>query len=679
MEIFLDILVLLAIIGISNILNRFVPFIPVPLIQITLGIGVVLIPRGIHMTLNPELFLLLFIAPLLFNDGLRTPRKELWNLRASILMLALGLVFATVLIIGYMIHWMIPSIPLPASFALAAILSPTDAVAVGAMAGRANLPKKIMRLLEGEALMNDASGLVAFKFAIAAMVTGVFSLGNATFSFIIIAVGGLIVGAIISLLIIWLRVFLRRLGMEDITMHMLIQILTPFIIYIIAEELGMSGILAVVAGGIVHAVERDRIETSATMKLRIVSESTWSIIIYILNGLVFVLLGLQIPDVTRVIFESSAFDNMQVIGYIVVITLALVLLRFAWVYIFSKGTWAFGKREELDKPTLLSAVLTSLSGVRGAVTLAGAFSIPLLLQDGSPFPERDLIIFIASGVILATLVIASVTLPLFSKKTEVTEVEGTDHLEQISKVKIMKAAIHGIRQEINDDNEAAALSVIADYNKKLRQMASKEIMESSNSNSKFRQSLFDVRLIGLQAERDEMERLLATEVVSKEVADQFEEAIDQMEMMLSNQMKMRLLISMFRIRRLILNMVHTDKGRKSQDDINSLKEVKIKTSHAAISAINKHINDDNRKVSLLIIAQYNRTIDRMCSREFEQLQEDEEYQKHRVELQFKAIQIERDEVQNMFEAGTISREVANELRQFINYLEAGMLEEDEED
>jgi CPA1 family monovalent cation:H+ antiporter len=676
-EIFLDILVLLGIIGISNIVNRFVPFIPVPLIQIALGIGVVLIPRGIHMALNPELFLLLFIAPLLFNDGLRTPRKELWNLRAPILMLALGLVFATVLIVGYMIHWMIPSIPLPASFALAAILSPTDAVAVGAMAGRANLPKKIMRLLEGEALMNDASGLVAFKFAIAAMVTGVFSLGNATFSFIIIAVGGLIVGAIISLLVIWLRVFLRRLGMEDITMHMLIQILTPFIIYIIAEELGMSGILAVVAGGIVHAVERDRIETSATMKLRIVSESTWSIIIYILNGLVFVLLGLQIPDVSRVIFESSAFNNMQVIGYIIVITLALVLLRFAWVYIFSKGTWAFGKREQLDKPTLLSAVLTSLSGVRGAVTLAGAFSIPLLLQDGSPFPERDLIIFIASGVILATLVIASVTLPLFSKKTEVTEVEGTDQLEQISKVKIIKAAIHGIRQEINDDNEAAALSVIADYNKKLRQMANKEIMESSNS--KFRQSLFDVRLIGLQAERDEMERLLATEVVSQEVADQFEEAIDQMEMMLSNRMKMRLLISMLRIRRLILNMVHTDKGKKSQDDINSLKEVKIKTSHAAISAINKHINDDNRKVSLLIIAQYNRTIDRMCSREFEQLQEDEEYQKHRVELQFKAIQIERDEVQNMFEAGTISREVANDLRQFINYLEAGMLEEDEEE
>lgn len=677
MEIFLDILVLLAIIGISNILNRFVPFIPVPLIQIALGIGVVLIPQGIHMTLNPELFLLLFIAPLLFNDGLRTPRKELWNLRAPILMLALGLVFATVLIIGYMIHWMIPSIPLPASFALAAILSPTDAVAVGAMAGRANLPKRIMRLLEGEALMNDASGLVAFKFAIAAMVTGVFSLGNATFSFIIIALGGIVVGAIISLLVIWLRVFLRRHGMEDVTMHMLIQILTPFVIYIISEELGMSGILAVVAGGIVHAVERDRIETSATMKLRIVSESTWSIIIYILNGLVFVLLGLQIPDVSRVIFESSAFNNIQVIGYILVITLALVLLRFGWVYFFSKGTWAFGKREQLDKPTLTSAILTSLSGVRGAVTLAGAFSIPLVLQNGSPFPERDLIIFIASGVILSTLVIASVTLPLFSKKMDVTEVEGTDHLEHTSKVKILKAAIYGIKQEMNDDNEAAALSVIADYNKKLRQMSNKEIVEFSDS--KYGQSVVDIRLIGMQAERDEMEKLLAKEEVSQEVADQFEEIIDQMEMMLSNRLKMRLLVSVLRIRRLILNMVHTDKGSRSvsQDDINSLKEVKIKTSHAAISAINNHINEDNRKVSLLVIARYNRTIERICSWEFKQLQEDEEYQKHRVELQFKAIQIERDEVQCMFEAGEISREIANQLRQFINYLEAGMLEEDE--
>ena len=153
------------------------------------------------------------------------------------------------------------------------------------------------------------------------------------------------------------------------------------------------------------------------MKLRIVSESTWSIILYILNGLVFVILGLQIPDVISVIFENKSFNNVQVTGYILIITAALIVLRFGWVFLYSRGKWALSKREELEKPTLTSAVITSLSGVRGAVTLAGAFSIPIALQDGSPFPKRDLIIFIAAGVILLTLIIASITLPFFSKKT----------------------------------------------------------------------------------------------------------------------------------------------------------------------------------------------------------------------------------------------------------------------
>lgn len=187
METFLVVLVLLGLIAISNIINRFIPFVPIPLIQIGLGVMVVLMPLGIHMTLEPELFFVLFIAPLLFNDGKRTPRNELWNLRGPILMLALGLVFATVLIAGYSINWMIPTIPLAAAFALAAILSPTDAVAVSAIAGRVHLPKSIHRILEGESLMNDASGLVAFNFAIAAAVTGMFSLPKASISFVIIA------------------------------------------------------------------------------------------------------------------------------------------------------------------------------------------------------------------------------------------------------------------------------------------------------------------------------------------------------------------------------------------------------------------------------------------------------------------------------------------------------------
>ena len=196
MDIFLVVLVLLTIIAISNIVNRFVPFIPVPLIQVALGIIAASFPQGLHFELNTELFCFVYRSAA-FNDGKRTPRAELWNLRAPILLLALGLVFATVIVGGYTIHWMIPSIPLAAAFGLAAILSPTDVVAVSALSGRVKMPKGILRLLEGEGLMNDASGMVAFKFAIAAAVTGAFSLAQA-FSFVLISAGGLLSGVVIS-------------------------------------------------------------------------------------------------------------------------------------------------------------------------------------------------------------------------------------------------------------------------------------------------------------------------------------------------------------------------------------------------------------------------------------------------------------------------------------------------
>ena len=179
-------------------------------------------------------------------------------MKKQILLLALGLVFLTVVVIGYLIHWLIPSIPLSAGFALAAILSPTDAVAVSAMSSRVKMPKGILHLLEGEGLMNDASGLVAFHFAVAATVTGIFSLTSASLSFLVIAIGGFAGGAVLAYMIIRIKVFIRRLGMENVTVHMLIQILTPFVIYLAAEHFHVSGILAVVAAGIVHSIEQDR-------------------------------------------------------------------------------------------------------------------------------------------------------------------------------------------------------------------------------------------------------------------------------------------------------------------------------------------------------------------------------------------------------------------------------------
>lgn len=649
-----------------------------PLIQIILGALIAVVPSGIHVSLEPELFFVLFVAPLLFNDGKRIPREELWHLRAPILLLALGLVFATVFVGGYVIYWLIPAIPLPAAFALAAILSPTDAVAVGAISGRVRLPRNIMHLLEGEALMNDASGLVAFKFAIAAMVTGVFSLTQATLSFFVIAVGGLLGGALMAFLIIKLSVLLRRLGMEDFTIHMLIQILTPFAIYLTAEHFKVSGILAVVAGGIIYAVERDHAK-APTMKLQVVSASTWSVILFLLNGLVFILLGLQIPDVAVVIFNNENISNLQAMGYIAVITVTLIVLRFLWMGLFWKGSDLLKKSKvktrRRSKFMLKPIIIMSLSGVRGAITLAAAFSIPLVLQDGSPFPERDLIIFMAAGVILFTLVIASVMLPLLSSRRGTAEDKNNDKAEQDVKVKVLKTVIEEMKQELNTPNRQAALSVISDYNRLIRSTENEEGKHKPGSHESRLET--EIHLLGLKAEMKEVQALLESGEISREAAYQLNEVLSHMEALLSNRFKSRMTVLHLILKRLAIGIFSKSSKLRPKlpqhKNFEMMRNIKVRTSKAAVEAIKNQINEDNEKASLSVIAHYNEAIERLCTG-FGRAKEDAEFHKQKKELQFKAIQIERMEVQALFENGKISRDTAVKLRRFINQMEAAMLE-----
>lgn len=671
MELFIAVLVLLVLIGLSNILNRFVPFIPVPLIQIALGFVVAMLPAGVHLPLNPELFFVLFIAPLLYNDGKRTPRNELWNLRAPILLLALGLVFVTVLVGGYAIHWLIPTIPLPAAFALAAILSPTDAVAVGAMAGRVHLPKSIHRLLEGEALMNDASGLVAFKFAIAATVTGVFSLAEASVSFLVIAIGGLLAGAILSFLLIRLGVWIRRLGMEDVTIHMLLQILTPFVIYLVSEEIGVSGILAVVAGGIIHAIERDRTE-SVQLKMQVVSMSTWSVILYILNGLVFVILGVQIPDVLNTIFANASFNNGQVLGYVGLITLLLLALRFIWIYVFWRGNKWFRPKSAIGKPNYKSMMLISLSGVRGAVTLAGAFSIPYVLEDGSPFPERDLIIFLAAGVILLTLIAASALLPVLAKNDEKTTDSQPFTTERRAQDIMLNAAIRAVKSEMNEENKAAALAVVSDLSKYIRHTAGQL---SAGKRKDILKQEAAMNLIGTRAERKEVQKMMDEGVLASDAAFRCNSWLDRKEMMLANRTNTQMMFSISEIARVIGRLFTERKEAPTPsfiiENAELFQQVKLRTSEAAIKAIRAQMNDTNRTVAIAVIAKYERVISKL--RSWNQGQKEDPFDQNKMELQMVAIQEQRNTVQQLYENGEINRDVAAKLRRFINDVEATVL------
>ena len=438
-EIVLLVLMLGAVTGIAA---RYVRGIPLPLIQIGIGALIAWPQKGLHIAFDPELFLLLFIPPLLFADGWRIPKREFFAMAKPILLLAFGLVFITVLGLGYLIHWMIPSMPLTVAFALAAVVSPTDAVAVSAITRNLGMPHKTMHMLEGESLLNDASGLVALKFAVAATLTGLFSWSDVAKDFTWMAVGGLGLGALMGWGFSHARdIVTRRVGDVAATQMVLLLLLLPFASYLVGEKIGVSGILAAVAAGI--TTNFADLGRGNFISERMQTEGIWSIMEAAFNGAIFLLLGLQLPSIIGHSLMDAGPDWWKLLLYVLVITVALLAVRWAWVTVAVVRSLrkAHNEGRVTDKPSHLLNLATTMAGIRGAVTLAGALSIPMVLPSGDAFPARHMLIFLATGVILLTLILGAISLPLilrFMPKHEDTEQQQE---ERAARLAACKAAI----------------------------------------------------------------------------------------------------------------------------------------------------------------------------------------------------------------------------------------------
>lgn len=459
MEAVLIVLFLLFSVVVSNMLARFMPL-PVPLIQITLG-ALISFVGDFGVILKPELFFLLFLPPLLFLDGWRIPKEGLKRDKWTVLELALGLVVFTVLGVGYFIYRMIPAMTLPVAFALAAVLSPTDPVAVSAIAKRISIPKRLMHILEGESLLNDASGLVSMKFAVtAAMSAGAFSIVSALAIFTWTAVVGLAIGALTTFAIIALMNFWSSRFGEDSGVEVIVSLLTPFAAYLLAEELHASGILAAVSGGISmsYAVYRQR-AGAATRTQRVM---VWDTVQYIANGAVFVLLGEQLPQIisgaTSVAQETGHNGVGWLVLYVLAINFALAFVRFVWVWFSLRFSLSRAYRTGLKPytPDWRLIVATSLAGVRGTVTLAGVLTLPLFLPDGTPFPGRDLAIFLATGVIIVSLVMASIFLPYLLKNVTLPPEPSHQKEEDRARASAAEAAIKAVEQAVHSWSEGRA-------------------------------------------------------------------------------------------------------------------------------------------------------------------------------------------------------------------------------
>lgn len=672
MDFLFTVLLLLFCLLISNVISHYIPFIPTALTQIAFGVVLALLIGDISLELETEWFLLLFVAPLLYNDGRYFPREELWRMKASIFGNAIVLVLITAIGGGYFIHWMIPEIPLAASFALAAILSPTDPVAVNGIAKRIHIPEQVLHLVRGESLINDASGLVAFNYAVAAVVTGYFSIKEAVFDFTYMFIAGALLGLVLGLAIIWIRFILRKQGINDITFHSLLQILTPFIIFIITEEmLHASGVIAVVVAGIVHSLINEKTETMNAQE-KVLTENIWSIILFILNGIVFLLLGLNIPSSMIETVRNPNIGNWLAVGYVVAVGLMILAIRFAWSYLFSYQEYRFLKKKMNVKPNVKTTLFISLTGVRGAVTMAGVLSIPFVIQNGAAFPERSLILFLAAGTILFTLIAATVFLPLLSNEEQMLGEEPSVLNLTEAKGQILLAAIKKIKVEMTEENAIVAYELIAEY----KRMFAKYKQEQNTTTDAFQQKVREVRLKALRAERQYIHEVMDQGGMDEEVFATFEKSLDYREDALSNNVRTGILFLIGRSKRAWQRFIGQYYKETRLAELRDLgKNIQLKALQKAVEKLEEYARQtemERLEAVNIVITDYKRLIERL-KRTTVSYNEKSEEQKE--ELRIKVMDIERSEIHRMYEAGDINKEQAKELRRFINYIESVTLYE----
>src|SRR5262245_56000559 len=376
--------------------------VPDPIVLVLGGLAVSLIPGLPRVDLEPDYVFLVVLPPLLYAQAWFTSWKEFREQIRPITMLAVGLVLTTTVAVALVTHALLPEIPLAAAFVLGAIVSPPDVVAASAIAHRLRLPKRLVTVLEGESLVNDATGLVAYKFALAAVATGSFSIVEAGAGFVIVAVGGVAVGLAAGWLFIRLLTWIR-----DDLIDIVLSLVAPYVAYLGAERLHVSGVLATVTAGIWMGARGSELLAAST---RLTGTAFWNTLVFLLNGGVFMLIGLQLSEVVRGLHDhpwSELLTQAALIGGAVIVTRLLWVFPGAWL-----PRWIFPSvRAREPMPPWRNLAILGWCGMRGVVSLAAALAVPRLLPDGTEFPERDLILFFTFAVILITLVGQGLSLP----------------------------------------------------------------------------------------------------------------------------------------------------------------------------------------------------------------------------------------------------------------------------
>jgi len=419
--------------------------IPYPIVLVIGGLILGLIPGLPQIRLNPELVFILFLPPLLYPAALFTSWRDFRENLGSILWLAVGLVLCTIVVTAWFAHQFV-GLPWGSAFVLGAIIAPSDAVAVTAIAQRLRVPPRIVTILEGESLVNDTTAFVAYRFAIAAVATGSFSLAHASLQFVLVGLGGTAVGLVAGVVFTEIQ---RRL--DDPPVQVTLSLLTPFVAYLGAEKLGCSGVLAVVVCGLYLGWRRPQI-TGARMRL--LANPVWEMVQFILNGVIFILIGLQLPDV---IHALKGHAEGRMLWFAAIILVAVIVVRLVWVFVI-------GSLEKLiprkfypgrSAPSWRQFALIGWTGLRGVDSLAAALAVPLVIKNGAPFPGRDLIFLLTFGVILGTLILQGLSLAPIIRWLNLADDHSVEKEERAARLSANKAALARLRDSAREQRVEA--------------------------------------------------------------------------------------------------------------------------------------------------------------------------------------------------------------------------------
>ncbi len=492
-----------------------------PILLVIGGLVLGFIPGLPNVRLSPDFVFLFFLPPLLFPAALFTSWRDFRANLRPILLLAIGLVLFTTIAVGLLVHYFM-GLPLAAGFVLGAIVSPPDAIAAAAIAERLSVPRRIVAVLEGESLVNDATALVAYRFAVAAVATGSFSLAHASGQFVVVGLGGILIGLAVG----WLATLFHR-HVDDAPIEVTVSLLTPFVAYLASERLHVSGVLAVVTAGLFLGWRTPEITTSTT---RLQGGPFWNMIEFLLNGFVFILIGLELPDSLR---SLTGYSFPQLLWYALVISAAVILIRIFWVFPATYLPRLLFKniRARDPYPAWQHVAVVAWTGMRGVVSLAAALALPLTIRDGAPFPGRDLILFLTFCVILATLVLQGLSLPFLIRWLGIKDDRAGEKEERNARLQANRAALARLNEIAErDPGKAEALQRLRiEYEDRIRQLESYEPDSANTPTHLFSSEYEALSYEALKTERQMILQLRNESIINDEVLRLIQRDIDLAE------------------------------------------------------------------------------------------------------------------------------------------------------